>query len=158
MNANLPYPATAFAALEGFTLLWRWTSPTHAVFPPEVKVLIHPFTSSAASTLSAEALARVPSPYSASDASKACGETVPAEEVTSWLMNLSARSSAWTVLSWSSELAALVPWDVFATRWSDFCYPSSDNVHIWQPGHDWTLAYEHHESFQYFRHRAARVV
>jgi hypothetical protein len=158
MHASLPYPATAFAPLESFGLLWRWTSPTHAMFPPEVMALIHPFTAGAALALCAEALARVPSPYAPSDASIACGDAIPEEEVATWLTNVSARSSAWTVLSWNRELAVLVPWDVFAQRWSDFCYPSSDDVHIWQPGRDWTLAYEHHESFQYFRHRAARIV
>lgn len=158
MKASLPYPANAFAPIESFALLWRWTSPTHAVFPPEVMALIHPFTPSAALTLSAEALARVPSPYASSNNSLACEESVPEAEVAAWLAALSAPASAWTVLSWGREVAALVPWAIFTERWSDFCYPSSDDVHIWQPGHDWTLLYEHHESFQYFRHRGARAV
>ena len=130
----------------------------HAVFPPTVLAQIHAFTHRAARTLNAEALARVPSPNAPGDASIACGDAIPDEEVAEWLSTLSARSSAWTVLNWSQEVAVLVPWAVFAEHWSDFCYPSSDDVHIWQPGHDWTLLYEHHESFQYFRHRAARAV
>jgi hypothetical protein len=158
MIANLPYPDAAFEPLERFGLLWRWTSPGHAVFPSEVLSQIHPFTSTASRTLNSEALARVPSPAAPSDDSFTCDESVPEDEVAKWLMELSARSSAWTVLSWSRELAALIPWTVFASRWSDFCYPSSDDVHIWQPGHDWTLAYQHHESFRYYRHRAPRVV
>jgi hypothetical protein len=158
MKASLLYPDAAFEPLERFGLVWRWTSAGHAVFPPEVLAQIRPFTSTASRTLSAEALARVPSPVAPSDASFACDQSVPVEEVTKWLMDLSAGSSAWTVLSWSRELAALIPWTVFASRWSDFCYPSSDDVHIWQPGHDWTLAYQHLEVFRYYQHRAPRVV
>jgi hypothetical protein len=158
MTESLPYPDHAFAPLESFRLIWRWKSPRHAVFPPEILALVRPFTSSAALTLNAEALARVPSLNFPGDASFACGENVPEADVSMWLRKLSVRASAWTVLSWDRELALLVPWDVFADRWSDFCYPASDDVHLWQPGADWTLSYQHSESFQYFRHRAARVV
>jgi hypothetical protein len=158
MIAPLPYPATAFAPLETFDLLWRWTSPTHAVFPTDVMALIRPFTLTAARTLNSEALTRVSVPLATSDESIACGETIRVEEISTWLTPLSDRSSAWTVLSWNSELAVLVPWSVFTDRWSDFCYPGSDDLFIWQPGHAWTLAYEHDEWFQYFRHLAARVV
>jgi hypothetical protein len=158
MTAPLPYPSIAFAALESFDLVWRWTSPTHAVFPPEVMALIRPFTTTAARTINSEALTRVPLPLATGDESIACGEIVPVEEISTWLTPLSIQSSAWTVLSWNKELAVLVPWSVFADRWSDFCYPASDDVLIWQPGREWTLVYEHQEWFQYFRHRAARVV
>ena len=157
MTAPLPYPDSAFAALETFGLLWRWTSPTHAVFPPEVMASIRPFTSTAARTLSAEALTRVALPLVTGDASVACGESVPEQAISRWLMPLCIRSSAWTALSWNTELAVLIPWSVFTERWSDFCYPASDDVIIWQPGHEWTLVYEHDEWFQYFQHLAARV-
>lgn len=156
MTAPLPYPDTSFAPLENFGLLWRWNSATHAVFPPDVMAVIRPFTSSASRMLMAEALTRVSLPITTGDASIACGEKVPEEEISTWLSQLGAESSAWTVLSWNDDLAVLVPWSVFASRWSDFCYPASDDVLIWQPARAWTLVYEHEEWFVYFRHLAAR--
>jgi hypothetical protein len=158
MRINQLYPARDFAPMESFDLRWRWTSPAHALLPTEVLAAIRPFTSAAAAVLNAEALIRVPSPAAAADDSIACDQTVAEEDVAWWLQHLSGNSAAETVVSWDAARAVLVPWTTFATYWSDFCYPSSDDVFAWQPDCEWTVAYQHHELFRYFRHRAAHAV
>jgi hypothetical protein len=123
MSANQPYLAWDFAPMESFDLRWRWTSPAHALLPTEVLAAIRPFTSGAAAVRNVEALVRVPSPDAAADLSMACDETVPEKDVARWLQQLSSNSAAETVVSWDAARAVLVPWTIFATYWSDFCYP-----------------------------------
>ena len=56
------------------------------------------------------------------------------------------------VVHWDARTAALTDWGTFAAHWGAFCYPSSDDVTVWEPGADWTLAYWHYEVIQ-FRQR-----
>ena len=150
MASAFPYDSSAFAPLTSSKLLWRWTSRTHALFPAHVLAAMMAFNSSEALARHAEALLRVPDPTDRAGTVMECGDDVPEEKVSTWLSGLSADAQAWTVLSWDRTTAILIPWKHFAERWSDFCYPASDDVTIWQPHQLWTLEFEHEESFRYF--------
>jgi hypothetical protein len=121
----------AFGPIESCGLLWRWTLPSHAEFPPQVMAVIRPFTPAEALKRHNEGMARVPSTYANADARVDCGDGTSEGEVSDWLLSLSSEREAWTVLTWDQTTAVLLPWAVFAERWSDFCYPSSDDVTIW---------------------------
>lgn len=158
MRNQPPFPAVAFVPLEGFDLIWRWTSPTRTMFTPEVLALVRPFTRSEALLRDAEAAKRAPNAYAPADVVRDCGGAVPGEEIVEWLEGFPLDPDTWTILSWNPATSVTVPWKIFATYWADFCYPASDDVTIWQPGEHWTLVFEHHESFRLFGVPALRAV
>ena len=68
--------------------------------------------------------------------------------VRSALESLDVPGDTAIVISWNATTAALAEWRLFLARWGDVCYPMRDDVTIWAPGADWTLAYERFEVFR----------
>ena len=53
------------------------------------------------------------------------------------------------ILVWSPSTALSMPWEVFVSYWSDFCYPSSDDVDVFVEGGPLFLRWHHFEEFEY---------
>ena len=52
-------------------------------------------------------------------------------------------------VSWQPEIAVVTNSKLFKERWSEFCYPSSDDVSVWPEDRSWVLHYWHEEIFWY---------
>jgi hypothetical protein len=100
-----------------FPLAWRWTSPSHSVLPAEVLSSLAPLTPEAACSLSKKvppALGGKGLVHNATDM----------EETARWLKALPVTCGTATIV-WNTSTALTLPWNVFITYWSDFCYPAS---------------------------------
>jgi len=73
---------------------------------------------------------------------------VGVEEATKWLASLATPAER-VVLIWGPSTALSMPWKVFVTYWSDFCYPASDDVDVFVEGGPFFLRWHHFEEFEY---------
>jgi len=127
--------------LSAFPLSWRWTQPAHAMLPREVLRGLLPLESDAACVLSASA------PMTLGPRATKCS-AVDVEEATQWLASLATPAER-VILVWNPSTALSMPWEVFVTYWSDFCYPSSDDVDVFVDGGPPFLRWHHFEEFEY---------
>jgi len=143
-----------FTALADFPLLWRWTSPTHAVLPAAALATIRPLTALAAAAISHEAVRRCADEVKADDVVEidaAASDSAVRER----LAALDVGADDAILVSWSPSLALLTRWETFVRYWDAFCYPSSDDVTVWALESDWTLCYWHFEQIDFRRRQAA---
>ena len=75
--------------------------------------------------------------------------TCPVRAVRDWLEHRWTDPHAVAVVSWDPRTAVAVPWGLFARRWDDFCYPSSDDVTIAIATGEWILEYAHYEQMRW---------
>jgi len=125
-----------------FPLIWRWTQPSHTVLPVDVLRALHPLT-----TAQIEALGLSPTKRFGPmmDQHRA---TEDADETGRWLASLQLRGGR-VIAVWNKDTALSLPWQTFVTYWSDFCYPSSDDVDIYVEGGPLVLRWRHDETFEY---------
>ncbi len=134
---------------KSFELAWRWTSETHAVLPDDVLRAIHPLTAAEAEALSPESNRRcTPLPVAAYSLS-IFAEWDDVDPVRKRLQDLPVAEHAEVIVHWLPTLAVRTTWGIFVQYWSEFCYPSSDDVTVWSPDEAWTLCYRHFEFFQF---------
>ena len=125
-----------------FPSIWRWTQASHAALPADVLRALHPLT-----TAQIEAL-RV-------SQTRPRGATVVQHRVTKganetgrWLASLPLRGGR-VIAVWNKDTALSLPWKSFVTYWSDFCYPSRNDVDIFVDGGPLVLRWRHDETFEY---------
>jgi hypothetical protein len=146
-----------FRPIAGFSLLWRWTSASHAEFPQDVLDRIRPIAPAKAAAINDFVIERVEAtwpalgldPELATDVQRL--ETTHADEtaVSDWLTALPLRADEDVVVSWDKDTAVVAPFAIVAAYWSDFFYPSSDDAIVIPPNLEWMLAWDHHEAFQF---------
>jgi hypothetical protein len=129
--------------IAAFPLIWRWTQPSHAVLPADVLNAMRPTT-----------IAKIASHY---DGTTKLHDpqvikhqaTKNAQETRRWLASLYLPSGR-VIAVWNKDTALSMPWETFVTYWSDFCYPSSDDVDVFVE--DWppVLRWRHDEIFEYY--------
>lgn len=127
--------------LADFPLRWRWTDARWSVLPPHALADIRPFSPARARDLdrhSAE-VARRPSLRRASIDSSLAND----DAVREWLRGQGIDAAARVTVSWDPATAAEVSWGVLLEFWSDFCYPSSDDVTAWPASEAWLLSHHH---------------
>ena len=128
--------------IQDFPLAWRWTQSSHSVLPPDVLARIRPLSSAEAAQVHASSYF----PHSgAADSCSAEDET----SVRNWLRRVQPDLGARVFIGWSEDLAVETSWDIFTEYWSDFCYPSSDDVTIVPVAGSWRLIYHHYEQFEF---------
>lgn len=67
-----------------------------------------------------------------------------------WLLDQQPDPHVEVLITWSSWMIGICTvWEIFADRWDDFCYPSTDDVVIRPHGGQWVLVYTHDEVFQF---------
>jgi hypothetical protein len=138
-----------FAPLDDFPLLWRWTSPSHAQLPVEVLREIQALTAAAASAVAPEAASRCAAHATADWSTVITAEAEREDPVRDRLRALPIDLEPQVLVSWDARAAVVTRWRVFVDYWTDFCYPSSDDVTVWAPGESWTLCYRHFETFEF---------
>jgi hypothetical protein len=135
------FDASDLVALEHFPLAWRWTKETHAKFHAVDLATIRPLRAESAEI----AWRRIKgSPLGITGLldglSSDAAEYVPA--VRAWLEN-HTRTDSDLLLIWDASTAALVNARLFARRWNDFWYPSSDDLDVVAIDESWVIRIYH---------------
>jgi hypothetical protein len=142
-----------FDSIDGFPLLWRWSDENHMVFVPQDLNLIRPLKPETSLKLHNKLL-RVDQQNGLN-----CNLTNNLQEIYSnddnddtiqdWLIKLPVTETELILLSWTPEIAILTTWKLFTGRWSDFWYPSSDDLTVTSVSMDWVLAISHYGRIQW---------
>ncbi|MEM6483627.1 MAG: hypothetical protein AAF662_01395 [Pseudomonadota bacterium] len=130
--------------IDGFALAWRWTQDSHARFGESELASLVALSPQKAESLRSE-LGDTPIEL---HSSLQTGGKQPSS-VTDWLFSRLGNADDSLVISWSDSLANIAPAAVFAHRWDDFCYPSSDDVLVSAESQAWVLKYHHWEEFEW---------
>ena len=125
-----------------FPLIWRWTQPSHAVLPIDVLRTLYPLTAAQIEALPLFQTKR----FGPSMVQHLATEDV--DETGRWLASLQLRGAR-VIAVWNNNTALSLPWEPFVTYWSDFCYPSSDDVDFFVEGGPLVLRWHHDETFEY---------
>ncbi|KQW20210.1 hypothetical protein [Acidovorax sp. Root402] len=128
--------------IAAFPLIWRWTQPSHAVLPVDVLRALHPLTTAQIEALGLSSNNRFGSTMVQHLATEDEGETGR------WLASLQLPGGR-VIAVWNKDTALSLPWETFVTYWSNFCYPSSDDVDIFVEGGPLVLRWRHYETFEY---------
>lgn len=128
--------------INAFPLLWRWTQPSHSVLPSNVLEMLRPLEADLAGSLIATA------PKALGPGAVKHRATGNHNETRVWLASLSLPAGPVSVI-WNANTALSMPWEIFVTYWSDFCYPSSDDVDVFVEGGPVVLRWHHDEVFEY---------
>jgi hypothetical protein len=131
--------------IQEFPLAWRWTQSSHAVLPPDVLAGIRPLSPTEAAQVQKS------STYQHNGPADSCSTEDEADEasVRTWSRRVQPDLLARIFISWSEDLAVETSWDIFTEYWSDFCYPSSDDVAIIPVAGSWRMFYHHFEEFEF---------
>jgi hypothetical protein len=136
-------------SLTGFSLLWRWTQEGHAKFAPDELAAIRPICATKACAICDRIVSSVVDPSRAEDRIFANDDTA-ALVVSKWLDARVPRGESEVLLLWNRETAALVSRRLFIDRWSDFWYPSSDDLSVTGIAGGWRIQMYHHGMFDFF--------
>jgi hypothetical protein len=137
--------------IDTFPLLWRWNQASHAVLSNEEITSIEPLIESKSKEL-LDIITRLKrnnfqgKPYSIN--------AEGSDEGVSRLLNNLALENGLVLVSWHEQTAVRMPLPLFIHRWSDFCYPSSDDVSILPVSEGWLLEYWHYEIFTWSKFNA----
>ena len=155
----LKFDSTDFVSLCSFQLGWRWTSPNHAILPPESLALIRPLSEAKAF----EAWQRsgrffdefFQTNFSLSKEFFSNTERLDLTngelDVRAWLNERLPNPSEEIIVSWRQETAVLVPANLFVDRWDDFYYPGSDDLVSWPMDEAWCLFFHHEQQLLFGR-------
>ena len=126
-----------------FPLAWRWTDSRYSVLPTAVLAQLQPLVPDEARRAfeRAQQFQKAPRIAHSADVSDEDGRT--------WLREQHDGMSDFVTIVWSPECALRTTWQIFTDYWSDFCYPSSDNVALWPESERWALFYDHKEQFEF---------
>ena len=132
-----------------FPLAWRWTDGRYAVLPEAVLSLLQPLEPHEAKLAfeRAQSWQRKSGVTHSAQVSDADG--------CAWLRARHARLSDVVTISWSREWALRTTWEIFTEYWSDFCYPSSDDVMVWPDSERWVLFYSHDQQVEFVQRGSA---
>lgn len=128
-----------------FPLAWRWTDELYSVFSDEVLSQIQPLSRQDAQF----AFETVRGIQRNSGVILSVG--VSDEDGRIWLRERHDGLDDLVNISWSPDCALRTSWRIFTEHWSDFCYPSSDDVVVCPDSADWVLSYHHDERFEFTR-------
>lgn len=135
--------------VQEFPLAWRWTDSRYAVLSESVMSQLQPLGPQEAR------LARERARSFQHDSSITHPADVSDEDGCAWLREQHRGLSDIVTVSWSPDCALRTSWQIFTEHWSDFCYPSSDDVSVWPDSERWVLFYHHEEQFEFIQRPAA---
>jgi hypothetical protein len=136
--------------VQEFPLAWRWTDSRYAVFSEAVLSQLQPLGAQDAQL----AFERVRSFQQ--DSCITHSADVSDEAGCAWLRARHGGLSEIVTVSWSPDCALRTSWQIFTEHWSDFCYPSSDDVAVWPDSERWVLFYHHEEKFEFVQRPTAQ--
>ena len=132
--------------VQEFPLAWRWTDSRYSVLPETVLSQLQPMELHDAR----RAFQRAQEFRSHTRHSRVTHSAdVPDETGCAWLRQQHTGLGDVVTIAWSPECALRTTWQIFTDYWSDFCYPSSDDVAVWPEAERWILFYDHQERFEF---------
>jgi hypothetical protein len=145
-EASTEYRTTSHPMnIQEFPLAWRWTDERYAVFSDAVLSQLQPLAGQDAQLAfeSARGIQRNSGIIQSAGVSDEDGRI--------WLRARHDGLDDLVTISWAPDCALRTSWRIFTEHWSDFCYPSSDDVAVWPDAADWVLFYHHDERFEFTR-------
>src|SRR5690242_11503996 len=153
---------------ESFELWWRWTNPTWNVLPESDLAQIRPLMAGKAQEIWQTESVYRHDLYTFIGASEPI--LIPSSSLFEWIRNVDVaregtemvrhhltafepQGDQTVVVMWEPTVAVAVPWHIFYTYWTDFCYPSSDDVTVWPLSELWGLCYYHEDQLTFGRAR-----
>ena len=133
-------------------LAWRWTDHQYALLPEIILKQMHPIGSVEASLWFTRSLSRhgeAGLDPTAFRMTSICTALASEQAVCRWLQDQQPDMSVSVIISWDQNTAIRTTWEVFTTFWSEFCYPSSDDVFVWCESNIWALFFHHEQEFQF---------
>ena len=143
----LEFQESDFMPVDRCELWWRWSRPTHTVFPVATLARIRALTPEAAEKVDGHAISLCNPKREAQDRLSAAGDP---ELVRAELERLPIDPQTVVVVSWDVRTAILTDWETFYRHWEAFCYPGPDDVTIMPQRDVWSLCYDHYEEFRFF--------
>ncbi len=122
-----------YTDINEFELVWRWNQKSHCLMPHKDLKTIKPI-----SEKSAKMLYLLNPKFSAEILELECKET-PIDFLNKNLTN------EIVYVFWGPRTAVETTTETLLKYFSDFCYPSSDDVDIWPASKSWLLQYHHCE-------------
>jgi len=110
--------------IQEFPLSWRLTDSRHTLFPETVLSQLQPLEADEERS----ALERGQNVQRGSSSTSSAN--ISDGEGSAWLRAQYDAPDDLVTISWSPECALRTSWRIFTEYWSDFCYPSSDDVAI----------------------------
>ena len=138
--------------LDDFPLKWRWTDPNYCVLSAEELALIKPLEKDTANEAWQKSLLFISKEHDFKPNKELFKDIEEIQcsnekEVEKWLKE--RIQSEYIFVSWQPDVAVIVNSVLFIKYWSEFCYPSSDDVSIWPANEKWVVHYWHEEVFCY---------
>jgi hypothetical protein len=147
-SPNPAPPKFTYDPLSAFPLLWRWTQSTHDVLSPEELANIRPLHADSARLACNHGKTLHDTAGGANaDTFQLAIEHENEAELEQWLRRLVVAPDDRVIVSWDPRLAVETVWALFASRWSAFWYPSSDDVDVFSLSGAWLLRVTHHGRF-----------
>lgn len=138
-------------AISDFPLVWRWTSPTHALFTRSELAGLHPCSPAEAARIDEAlrpfTLRRGLDPQRFSSVLFHSAD-IPISDGCAWLRDQYPTLSEQVTVSWDHVTALRTDWGFFTAHWDDFCYPS-DEVVVAPDSARWLLFHLHDERFYF---------
>ncbi len=131
--------------IKDFPLIWRWNRSTHSVFSDDELKSIVALNNDKASELNDYIMA-IYNNYKDKYDSLLDIKDGDDKTIIQWLRK-SIGEEKILYISWDKEMGMKIPSVLFINRWSDFCYPSSDDIFILPSSGYWLLEYWHFERF-----------
>ena len=138
------------STITDFPLIWRWTSPTHALFSASELALLHPCSPAEAAYIYDGLPFKLVvgfDPRQFGSLSLPTGDLSVAEGC-AWLRARAGHLAEPVTVSWDRDTALHTTWELFTARWDDFCYPF-DRVVVLPASGMWRLLYHHSEAFYF---------
>ena len=137
------FAAADFVAIDRFPLAWRWTDERYAKFGATDLAAIRPLRAESAAA-AWQRIRVLPKAF----AIAAVFEGPPEEDghtaaVRAWLEDHIHADPVDVLLLWAPDTAALVSAGLFAGRWDDFWYPSSDDLDVVPVDESWMIRIHH---------------
>ncbi len=157
-----------FRPLGGFKYLHHWTNSTWNVLPAPDLAQIRPLREEKAkevweheyvylNELYRYGFADMSEPITSSPLFEWIGHidinSKRIDSVQQDLMTLEPQADQVVLIIWEPMLAVAVPWHIFCTYWSDFCYPSDEAVYVLPTSEAWFLEHHHEDQLLFGRPR-----
>jgi hypothetical protein len=143
-----------FVPLEQFPLSWRFTDEDWD--DPTLRRDVHPLRPARAGELQPRLAAACALYHQSEQAAEVqieapCESEADAKRTRDALEALSIHPAARIVVLWDDRTAVETSWGTFASQWTSFCYPGTDDATVCPLDERWVLCYHHWEAFSFSR-------
>lgn len=143
--------------MERFPLRWRFTDEEYNVLPPVHLAQVRPLEPEAARLLWSMTITlgiHEGTPYGADFFERVEGLLIPEgsedeKVVKKWLYQRGLPFDKPVFLSWQPDLAVITTWKILVKYWSDFYYPISDDLSVFDRSLTWALLFFHEDELYF---------